>query len=242
MHRGNRMTSSDQFAIARAWFVHAWTTSGLIFAFLALIAIAEDNAARAVAMLAVTVFIDGVDGPMARAWNVKRWASTFDGRRADDIIDYITYTFIPVYFAWQFEIITEPWVWVLPLVLMVSLFGFSNDGAKTDDGFFTGFPSYWNGAVIYLFWLGLPVWVNASLLLLLCLMTFVPIKYVSFNQTVQLRPLQRVLLVIWVIVLAIMMSQSFYNPNPALLYLSLFYPFFYFGSSLYLSWITREQN
>ncbi len=236
------MTSSDQFAIARAWFVHIWTASGLIFAFLALIAIAQDDAARAVAMLAVTLFIDGVDGPMARAWNVKRWASTFDGRRADDIIDYITYTFLPVYFAWQFELITEPWVWVLPLVLMCSLFGFSNDSAKTDDGFFTGFPSYWNGAVVYMFWLGGPVWVNAIFLLTLCLLVFVPIKYVSFNQTVQLRSLQRILLIFWIIVTTVMIMQNFYDPNPILLGLSIVYPLFYFGSSLYLSWLTRDQD
>ncbi len=225
----------------RAWFVHLWTTSGLVFAFLALVAIAENNAARAVAMLAITMFIDGVDGPMARAWDVKRWASTFDGRRADDLIDYITYTFLPVYFAWQFEVITAPWIWVLPVVLMASLFGFSNDSAKTDDGFFTGFPSYWNGAVVYLFWLGMPIWANALLLLALCLMVFVPIKYISFNQTVQFRSLQRVLLVIWIVVITVMMARNFYNPDPVLLYISLLYPIFYMLASFYLSWATRND-
>ena len=38
---------------------------------------------------------------------------------------------------------------VLPL--LASAYGFSQVNVKTDDGFFLGFPSYWNIVAYYLF-------------------------------------------------------------------------------------------
>ncbi|RMF50780.1 MAG: hypothetical protein D6755_00685 [Anaerolineae bacterium] len=225
----------QQRYVLRAWLVHLYTASGLIFALLALNAVAERQALSAAIFIVVAMFIDGTDGNLARAWDVKRWTPNFDGRKLDDIIDYLTYTFIPVFFIYRFELLPAPWHVVLFPVLLASAYGFCNESAKTDDGFFTGFPSYWNAVALYLYWLRLPAPLAAGILLFLAGMTFVPIKYISFNQTRQLRPLNRILLTLWVLLLFWMMRTGFDAPAPALVWLSLWYPAFYVGASVYLT-------
>ena len=63
-----------------------------------------------------------------------------------------------------------PEAWALPAacaILLSSAFGFNREDAKTADHFFTGFPSYWNIVVFYLFVARLPPAVNAAILLVL---------------------------------------------------------------------------
>ena len=226
--------------ILRAWFVHLYTALGLICALLATIAVANKDIVFTLIYLSIAMFIDGTDGPMARRWEVKRWVPSFDGRKLDDIIDYMTFTFIPVFFMYTFEIVSGPWTIVLFLVLLASSYGFCSDHAKTNDGFFTGFPSYWNGAALYLYWLQYPAWLAAGWLLLFIVLTFIPIKYISLNQTMQLRKTNRVLLVIWFVILFLIL-RDFFNPNITLVYLSLIYPLFYFFGSFYLHRQTTQS-
>ena len=51
---------------------------------------------------------------------------------------------------------------VASVVLLSSAYGFARPDAKTDDHFFTGFPSYWNIVALYLHAAGLPPAVNAD--------------------------------------------------------------------------------
>jgi phosphatidylcholine synthase len=217
----------------RAWLVHAYTATGLILALLAINAVAAGEAFQAFVYLVIAMAVDGTDGTLARRWEVKKWVPTFDGRKLDDIIDYLTYTFIPIFFAYQFELVTGPWMWVLFFVLLASVYGFCNEQAKTDDGFFTGFPSYWNGVVLYLYWLDWSVWLAGSIMLILAVLTFVPMRYISLNQTVPLRRLNRVLVMLWMFLL-VWIAMAFEQPNRILVYLSLLYPAFYFAASVYL--------
>ncbi len=233
------MTNYDFFYTTRAWFVHLFTAVGLIFALLAAVAIADGEAFIAAVWIAAAMFIDGADGSMARAWQVKKWTPAFDGRKLDDITDYLTYTFVPVFFLDHFELISGGWRWTLFAALIASAYGFCNVRAKTDDGFFTGFPSYWNGVALYLFWLNLPPRLAGSIVLLLAALSFVPLKFISFNQTRQLRRLDRFLFAIWLLVL-VALFINFDQPDQGLLYVSLFYPVFYFVASAYLHWHTSR--
>ena len=229
-----KTSKSKRFFIFRAWLVHLYTSLGLIFALLAINAVSKHEEIWVMIYISIAMLIDGTDGPFARKWDVKKWVPTFDGRKLDDIIDYMTYTFIPVYFIYEFEIVTGPWIFTLFAALIASAYGFCNESAKTDDGFFTGFPSYWNGAALYLYWLALPSWVGGISVLILAALTFVPFKYISFNQTMQLRRTNRALLVVWAVLL-VLITREFTSPNLNLVYLSLLYPVFYFGASFYLT-------
>lgn len=224
-----------KWKVYRAWLVHFYTASGVVMALLAAVAIIDGRALPAALWIALAMFIDGTDGNLARAWEVKKYAPTFDGRKLDDITDYLTYTFIPVLFMHQFGIVTGRWGWVLFAVLVGSAYGFCNTHAKTADGFFTGFPSYWNAVALYLYWLSFPVWLAGMLLLGLVALTFFPMKFISFNQTPQLRKTDRTLFAIWAVMLVILF-MDFEHPARWLLYASLFYPVFYFGASAWLHW------
>ena len=48
-----------------------------------------------------------------------------------------------------------PGGWLL-FPLLASAYGFCRDQAKTDDGYFLGFPSYWNIVAFYCYFLALP--------------------------------------------------------------------------------------
>ena len=65
----------------------------------------------------------------------------FDGRELDDLIDFHTYTSLPLLLLWRADVLPGGLAWLLLLPLLSSAYGFSQVHAKTDDGFFLGFPS-----------------------------------------------------------------------------------------------------
>jgi phosphatidylcholine synthase len=122
---------------------------------------------------------------------------------------------------------------VLGLVLLASAFGFCQDWAKTEDGFFTGFPSYWNVVVFYFYVLRWPPEVNALILFVLAVLVFVPLRYVYPSKTKFWRPLTLVLGALWAALL-VWLAATLDLPNATLAWLSLAYPAYYFLLSLYL--------
>jgi hypothetical protein len=104
----------------RAYAVHAYTASGVALAFLAAAEIcAPTPDARAVFLyLASAVLIDSTDGPLARRWQVKQWLPKIEGRTIDDIVDFLTYTFVPLLLMWRMEWLPPPAeVWVIPALM-----------------------------------------------------------------------------------------------------------------------------
>lgn len=217
----------------RAWAVHLYTALGNIAGFLALIAVTDNRPRDIFLFLAVCIFIDSTDGALARWWDVSRWTPNFDGRKLDDITDYLTYVFIPMYFAYHFKLVDPAWLPVLGFVLLASAFGFCQDWAKTEDGFFTGFPSYWNVVVFYMYLMNTTQAFNTVILFVLAVLVFVPIRYVYPTKTKFLMPVTLVGGVFWAITL-IWLMVTFEQPNPLMIALSLAYPIYYFVLSLYL--------
>jgi phosphatidylcholine synthase len=171
-----------------AYVVHVYTASGVVFAFLAAAEICQalPDVKRVFLLLFIALLIDATDGPLARRFQVKRLAAATDGRTIDDIVDYLTFTFLPLLLMWRMEWLPEPAaLWIAP-ALVASLFGFSNTKAKDEaNGFFLGFPSYWN---IFAFYAGLwqtasGVWLNAVLVLALSLLTVLPVRFIYPNLT-----------------------------------------------------------
>jgi len=227
------LSEKDRLFILRAWFVHFYTSLGLVAAFMALLAVANHNAFETAIYLGLAGLIDGTDGIFARRWNVKKWTPFFDGRKLDDIIDYLTYVLVPIYAASEFNLVTDSWVWTLPFVLLASAFGFCNQSAKTDDGYFTGFPSYWNGVVFYMYLLQTSSPFNGFVFILLGIMVFVPIKYIYLTQTLEYRPLIVTLTLIWLLQIVYILL-NFQDPDRNFIALSLWYPVFHFAMSFYL--------
>lgn len=223
-----------------AWCVHLYTASGSVAAAGMAFFIVRGDAEGfrwVIALMIAATFIDATDGTLARAWRVKEVLPGFDGRRLDDIVDFQNYTSLPLFFIWRTGVLPEHLNWWLLLPLLASAYGFSQTGAKTEDHFFQGFPSYWNVVAIYLYWLQLPVWLSLSLIILLSLLTFVPSLYLYTSYGGPFSRLTNWLLLGWTVLLILIVGQVFANPKPWM-WLSLAFPIYYFV----VSWLITLQR
>jgi phosphatidylcholine synthase len=170
----------------KGWAVHLLTASGVLAAFQAVAEIvsAGTDPRRVFAWLFVAVVVDAVDGPLARRWQVKRTVPQIDGRTIDDIVDYLTFTFIPLLLLWRMEWVPAPAaLWIAP-ALVASLLGFANVAAKQEsDGFFLGFPSYWNIVALYagIAFVRWGPWLPGLAVLALAALTVMPVRFVYPN-------------------------------------------------------------
>jgi phosphatidylcholine synthase len=167
-----------------AWLVHLYTASSALFGFLALTRIFHDRYRDAFFWIALAILVDASDGVLARRAQVASRLPHFDGAKLDDIVDYITYVFVPAFFVWHALLVPDQWsIATAAAMLLSSAYGFNRRDAKTADHFFTGFPSYWNIAVFYLYVAGWPAAVNLAILLALAALVFVPIRYIYPSRT-----------------------------------------------------------
>jgi len=222
-----------------AWGVHLYTGIGAPLALIALVASGQGWFGVAFGCMALATFIDATDGQLARRVDVKRVLPHFDGSRLDDIVDYLNYVIVPIVLAYQAGLV-PPGFWGLAIAsapLIASGYGFSHEEAKTADASanysFTGFPSYWNIVVFYLYAFGWPVWMNVAILLTFAVLVFVPIRYLYPSRSTVARMTTYVLGGIWGLIMIILLSQ-FPAPSRVLAVVSLYFPVYYVGLSLYL--------
>ncbi len=224
----------------RAWLVHLYTASGIVVAAVMARAIflgGESNFRLAIGMMILATFIDATDGTLARRWRVREILPGFDGRRLDDIVDYQTYTSLPILFIWRTGVVPDEQAWWLIVPLLASLYGFAQANVKTEDHFFLGFPSYWNVVAIYLYWFGLPVWANLAVILLLSILTFVPSLYLYPSYRGQYSRLVRATCLIWTILLTLILINDLAAQVP-LVVASFAFPLLYLALSW---WITIRR-
>lgn len=237
----------------RAYLVHVYTASGVVFAFLAATQIAseEPEPMWVFAWLVVAGLVDATDGPLARRWDVKTRAPRIGGRTIDDLLDYLTFAFLPLLLMWRMDWLATPvGLWVV-LAMMASLFGFANTAAKQEEeGFFLGFPSYWN---IVAYYVGLfatrygadGVVLSTVLVVVLAALTVVPVRFLYPNRAP--KPWRTPVLVgaaLWLGLLLVVLPTYPAVPDWAagwLVPVSLLYPAFYFGLSLFLDVQDRRR-
>ena len=218
------------------WIAHAYTATGTVWAFFATAMTFAENFRAAFIFLVVATFVDSTDGVLARAFNVKERIPHFDGALLDNIIDYMTFVFIPALIVWRAGLVPAPLVIpVCAAMLMSSAYGFAHAGAKIEEGdhFFTGFPSYWNIVVVYLYILQPRPMVSAILLAVLAVLVFVPIRYVYPSRT---RTYQNVTLFLgatWAALFTFMIFRLPETGGPWTA-LSLVFPVWYVALSLWL--------
>jgi len=164
--------------LAGAAAVHVFTASGAVLALLSLLSAAEGRWAASFAWLGVALIVDGVDGPLARKLDVKRVLPRFSGEELDHLVDYVTYVTVPAFIAARSALVPDGLRLPLAgLIMLVSLYHFSDTESKAEDGYFVGFPAIWNIAVLYCFVLDLPRAVSASLIGTCAILTFIPLRW-----------------------------------------------------------------
>src|SRR5918911_1488882 len=228
--------STSRWSQFSAAAVHLYTASGAVLAFLMVLAAIQGNAVQALWISLITLIVDGTDGSLARRFRVSEMLPWFDGRRLDDIVDYLTYVFAPILLIWQLNLLPSgiTGMVIAALPLLASSYQFCRVDAKTDDHFFLGFPSYWNVIAFYTIIFNLAPVIVGAILLTCSILVFVPIRYLYPSRTVIFRPLTLALTGIWLLSYALILQQM-PAPQPPLAVFSLFYLLYYVGLSLYLT-------
>lgn len=185
-------------AAARALCVHLLTATGAVFAMLALLAAAEGKWAVMFLWLVVAFAVDGIDGPLARKYDVKTNAPRFDGVLLDLIIDYLTYVFIPAFALFQSGLLPGWTGWVAIIVItFASAMYFADSRMKTSDNSFQGFPGCWNMVVIVLFALEPGFWTILAIVAALAVAMFLPLKFIHPVRTKRWRRLSLPMALAW---------------------------------------------
>lgn len=226
---------STVFRKLLAWSAHLFTASGVVWGFLAILAIQNQQWKVAFIWMAVAVIVDGFDGELARRLRVQEYARGLDGALLDNIIDYLNYVIVPALFLYEAQLLPEQFLLFGPLlILLASAYQFCQVDAKTADHSFKGFPSYWNMVVIYLFLFDSHPWMNLVVIVFLSVLVFVPVKYLYPSRTRRFRKTSLLLSYAWGLLgVAILVL---YPAVPAwLLWLSLLYVAYYAGVSLLIS-------
>lgn len=226
------MSAGAQRARWTAWSIHLLTASGAAIALFALIAIATGRLATAIHLMLVAFVIDAVDGTLARAAQVTAHVPGIDGRRLDDIVDYLNYVIVPVFFFWAGGFVAHP-AWLVAPVL-ASAIGFARVDAKTEDDFFLGFPSYWNILAIYLWLFEVGPALSTLWIAALSLAVFVPLKYLypSKLEPLALRRSMASGGIVWCGALAVCALEPQWTRGVWLRELTLAYPIWYFALSI----------
>lgn len=234
--------------IGLAWGVHFYTALGLVIAAaIAVLLVRGDPAAfrDSFLLMLLATLIDATDGTLARRVGVKVVLPNFDGRKLDDLTDFLTYTFLPLFLIWRAGLLPSGMEAWLLLPLLASAYGFCQVDAKTPDGYFLGFPSLWNVVAMYLYLLDVSPWVALAAVIVLGLMTFVPSLYLYPSQPGKLNAFSNVLSVVWACILVLVLWRAPADRLPSsadrdwtLAMISLFYPAFYMGASW---WITLKR-
>jgi len=167
---------------------------------LAMLAAVEEKWSLMFLWLVVAFAVDGIDGPLARKYDVKTNAPEFDGVLLDLIIDYLTYVFVPAYALFKSGLLPGWTGWFAIIVItFASAMYFADNRMKTRDNSFSGFPGCWNMLVLVLFAVQPNFYVIVGLVALLAVAMFTPLKFIHPVRTVRWRSVSLPVALAWTI-------------------------------------------
>lgn len=192
-------TTHRRRAYAGAWAVHLFTLSGFLWALLAMLALLDGHIGWMWLWLGIAALIDGVDGFLARKARVKEIAPWFDGTVVDIVVDYLTWTFIPVLFMlMHLPLGPKPVaIGLAVLILVSSMFCYANENWKSTDYYFIGFPAAWNVIAVMLYVLALPASLTIAAVLVFVVLTLVPTHYTHPFRVEKFMALNIISVLVW---------------------------------------------
>ncbi len=190
------------FGISRsaiwAFGVHILTASGAFLAFLSLVAAAEHDFVKCFFWLGVALIIDGVDGPLARKLEVKRWWPHWSGDMIDSVVDYSTYVLIPAFALYQSGLMGQYFSFAAGAIIVItSAIYYADTRMKTEDYGFKGFPVCWNMIVFTLFIVSPSELLSFAFVLVTAVLTFVPVIFIHPVRVKILRNLSLAVFALW---------------------------------------------
>jgi phosphatidylcholine synthase len=185
-------------ARVRPFLVHVFTACGAACALLAMLAAAKADFVTMFVWLAVALFIDGIDGTLARKFHVAEILPRWSGDALDLVVDFTTYVFVPAFALATSGLLPQPVAIPLAIAIVVtSALYFADEQMKTADNYFRGFPALWNAVAFHLFVLKLPPWIAAAAVAVLIVLTFMPLRVLHPFRVPHLRVVNLVALAAW---------------------------------------------
>jgi len=196
------------------FLIHLLTASGAPIALIALLAGSGGRWAEMFAWLGLALVVDGIDGPLARRFNIAERLPRWSGASLDFVIDYATYVFLPAFALAASGMLDQPWNWICGgLIVFTGALYFADNGMKTPDGSFKGFPAGWNMVVFGLLVLSPSQTFTVSFILLCCVLTFLPMRFVHPVRVKRWRPLTLTVTFAWLGMAAYAVANDMILPD-----------------------------
>ena len=197
-------------ARAAAFGVHVFTALGAGIALIAMLEAVRQHWTAMFAWLGLALIIDGIDGPLARTFDVARLQPNLSGDVLDLVVDFLTYVFIPAYAIAASNLLLPVSGTVLGVAIVVtSALYFADRRMKTDDNHFRGFPALWNAIAFHLFVLRPAPLAATAIVSLFVILTFVPFNVMHPVRTVRFRTFNLALIVMWGMLAIFALTQDF---------------------------------
>jgi phosphatidylcholine synthase len=184
----------------KALSVHLLTATGAVLSMLAMLAAVEGKWSMMFLWLVLALLVDGIDGPLARRYDVTKNWPTYDGVLMDLIVDYLTYVFIPAYALFKSGLLPGWTGWIAIIVIVYgSVIYFADTRMKTKDKSFSGFPACWNMVVLVLFAIAPSYGVILGIVIALTVAMFLNLKFVHPVRTERWRNVTLPMALGWVV-------------------------------------------
>ncbi len=224
-----------------AWAVHLLTASGVIVGLVGLNSVIDGHARAAILWLVVAMLVDGLDGPIARALDVKGKLPHCDGNALDLMVDYFTCVVVPVAFLDKFNVLPDNTIGITGvIILFTSVLWMARADIETGDGWFRGFPAEWNLIIPSLYLLHVSPWFN----LVVCLIfAGLCVSRVEFPHPVQVRERRAVslaFLLAWVVAMVGMAAILPDRDNAVLRFIIVTAPMWMIFQVLERAWTNRQ--
>lgn len=184
----------------KALSVHLLTATGAVLSMFAMLAAVEEKWSLMFLWLVVALIVDGIDGPLARRYEVDKNWPTYDGVLLDLIIDFLTYVFIPAYALFKSGLLPGWTGWIAIIVIVYgSVIYFSDTRMKTKDKSFAGFPACWNMVVLVLFAVTPSTALILAIVIALTVAMFTGLKFIHPTRTQRWRSVSLPVSLLWVV-------------------------------------------
>jgi len=148
--------------------------------------------------LGLALFVDAIDGPLARKYDVAHRLPRWSGDALDFVIDYATYVFIPAFALYQSGLLSEAGaIFCAAIITVTGALYFAYRDMKMPDCSFRGFPAVWNAVIFGLFVFKPAPELTIMLVVAFGVLTFLPVKFIHPVRVKMFRPLTLAMTVVW---------------------------------------------
>ena len=237
---------SAQGSRRAGYVIHVMTASGAVAGLLALQAVFDDRWRAALLWLIACQVLDGLDGPIARKFDVIIHAPIIDGHVLDLVVDYVTCVVVPVALLARLELLPDHYeTLVAGTIFLTSALWFARTDQETEDHWFNGFPAVWNLVVPTFLIFGSSSMVIMIVSLVLCASQLTRIKIPHLVRVSSFRKITLPLTVIYLVDLSILSWQysDITGSHPSVLekYILLGFPLYIAVLSIWRTWFKKSN-